>query len=88
VGCGGFLHPQYLAGVLIRLHLALTAQHWLVAALGAVSAITYYVNAVYEEQASIEGFGEAYRRYMDRVPRMNAVLGIIRQVNRHMPGEE
>lgn len=75
-------HPQYLAGVLMNLALALIAQHWSVAALGAVSALTYYPSAVYEEQASIEKFGETYRRYMEQVPRMNIIVGIIRQVSR------
>ena len=80
-------HPQYLAGVLMSLALALIAQHWLVATLGAVAAITDYVSAVYEEQSLIEKFGEAYRSYMDRVPRMNFILGIIRQVRRRTPRE-
>ena len=67
-------HPQYLAGVLMSLALTLIAQHWLVAALGAVAATTYYVSTVYEEQSSVEKFGEASRRYMERVPRMNVIL--------------
>jgi hypothetical protein len=65
VGCGGFLHPQYLAGELIRLPLALTAQFWLIAISGAVAATTCYVSAVYKERARIEIFGEAYRRDME-----------------------
>jgi len=80
-------HPQYLAGVLVCLALALIAQHWLVAAVGAVAAIIYYASAVYGEQSCIKKFGEAYRRYMDRVPRMNFILGIIRQV-RHRASRE
>ncbi|MGD9048499.1 MAG: isoprenylcysteine carboxylmethyltransferase family protein [Anaerolineae bacterium] len=80
-------HPQYLAGVLMNLALSLIAQHWLVATLGAVAGITYYPSAVYEEKASIEKFGETYQRYMERVPRMNVILGIIWQVCRHTPGE-
>jgi protein-S-isoprenylcysteine O-methyltransferase Ste14 len=81
-------HPQYLAGVLMNLALALIAQHWLVAALGAVAAITHYPSAVYEEQASIEKFGATYLRYMQRVPRMNVILGIIRRVGSRAPAEE
>jgi protein-S-isoprenylcysteine O-methyltransferase Ste14 len=79
-------HPQYLAGLLMNLALALVAQHWLVVVLGAVSIITYYPSAILEEQASIKKFGEPYRLYMARVPRMNAIMGIIRQIRRHTPG--
>ena len=62
----------------MRLPLALTAQSWLLAILGAVAAATHYVSAVYGEKSCIERFGEVYRHYMDRVPRMTAILGIIR----------
>ena len=75
-------HPQYLAGVLMAIALALIAQHWLVAALGAVTAVTSYAGTFYEEQSCISQFGDAYRDYADRVPRMNAVLGTIRWLSR------
>jgi protein-S-isoprenylcysteine O-methyltransferase Ste14 len=71
----------------MRLALAFLAQHWLVAPLGAVAAITYYASAVYKEQSSVEKSREAYRRYMERVLRMSVILGIIRRVSRHTPGE-
>jgi protein-S-isoprenylcysteine O-methyltransferase Ste14 len=71
-------HPQYFAGVLVALALPLIAQHWLVAALGAVTAATSYAGTFYEEQSCISQFGDAYRNYAAKVPRMNAVLGIIR----------
>jgi hypothetical protein len=35
-----------------------------------------------EEQSSIERFGDEYRRYMEHVPRMNFVAGIIRLMRR------
>ncbi len=75
-------HPQYLAGVLMSLALALIAQNWLVAVLGVVAAATCYASAVFEEQSLVAKFGTAYQDYMQRVPRMNAVLGIIRQLSR------
>lgn len=75
-------HPQYLAGVLMAFALALIAQHWLVAALGAIAAATSYASTFYEEQSCISQFGDAYRDYADRVPRMNAVLGAIRWLSR------
>ena len=71
-------HPQYLAGVLISLALAMISQHWAVAAVGAIAAVVYYRTTFDEEQASIEKFGQEYIDYMKRVPRMNFVLGIIR----------
>jgi protein-S-isoprenylcysteine O-methyltransferase Ste14 len=44
-------HPQYLAGIMLSLALALIAQHWLVAALGLVAAVTHYVDTFYEEKS-------------------------------------
>jgi protein-S-isoprenylcysteine O-methyltransferase Ste14 len=61
-------------------------QHWLVAALGLVAAVVYYLNTFIEEQGNLEKFGEAYRLYMETVPRMNFVLGIVRRVCRRKAG--
>ncbi len=61
-------HPQYLAGVLMNLALALIAQHWLVAALGAAAAIAYYDSGVCEEQESIKKFGAVYRCFIESPP--------------------
>jgi len=71
-------HPQYLAGILMGLALPLISQHWLVAALGLIVMIILYINTWDEDKANIEKFGEAYRQYMQRVPRLNFLLGIIR----------
>ena len=75
-------HPQYLAGVLISVALPLISQHWLIAVLGLISVPLYYFNTYDEEESNIEKFGEAYKEYMERVPRMNFILGIIRAVGR------
>lgn len=71
-------HPQYLAGILISLGLPLITQHWAVAALGIVTAAIYYLNTFDEEASSIEKFGDPYREYMQRVPRINFLLGACR----------
>ncbi|OFV67902.1 MAG: hypothetical protein SCAL_001277 [Candidatus Syntrophoarchaeum caldarius] len=34
-----------------------------------------------EERGNIEKFGDAYRDYMKRVPRINLIAGIIRQIH-------
>lgn len=73
-------HPQYLGGVLLSAALTMVAQHWLVAALGAVAAVLLYVAAVWEEEDSMGRFGDAYQEYMQRVPRMNLLAGILRRI--------
>jgi len=71
-------HPQYLAGILIGLGLPLISQHWLVALLGVVVIVVTCINTYDEEKASIAKFGDEYRQYMTRVPRLNFLLGIVR----------
>ncbi|MBN1318471.1 MAG: isoprenylcysteine carboxylmethyltransferase family protein [Anaerolineales bacterium] len=73
-------HPQYLAGVLICIALPLISQHWLVAVPGIVAAVIYYMDTYEEEKGCIIKFGDEYRQYMQRVPRMNFILGIIRKI--------
>ncbi len=77
-------HPQYLAGVLMGIALPLITQHWSVLALGVVAAVIYYINTFEEEKGNIEKFGEAYRRYMETIPRLNFILGIIRVARRRL----
>jgi protein-S-isoprenylcysteine O-methyltransferase Ste14 len=71
-------HPQYLAGILIGLSLPLISQHWLVAVLGIIVIVINYVDTFNEEASNIVKFGDEYREYMQRVPRLNFLLGIYR----------
>ena len=73
-------HPQYLAGILMGLAFPLISQHWLVAALGVIVIAINYVDTFEEEASNIAKFGDAYRQYMQRVPRLNFLLGIIRVI--------
>ncbi|MBN2550674.1 MAG: isoprenylcysteine carboxylmethyltransferase family protein [Anaerolineales bacterium] len=73
-------HPQYLAGILFNLALMLLAQHWLVILLGAISAVLIYLDIQTADQEGLEKFGDAYRQYMQRVPQVNFLLGIIRLI--------
>ncbi len=75
-------HPQYLSGVLICVALPLISQHWLVPVPGSVAAVQYYFLAIAEEKQNIEKFGDSYKDYMQRVPRMNFILGFIRAIFR------
>jgi protein-S-isoprenylcysteine O-methyltransferase Ste14 len=75
-------HPQYLAGILMGLALPLISQHWVVAALGILVIVITYLNTYDEEVSTIAKFGDEYRQYMRRVPRVNFLLGIIRLLRR------
>jgi protein-S-isoprenylcysteine O-methyltransferase Ste14 len=75
-------HPQYLAGILLNLALILISQHWLIAVLGFPAMILMYIDLKKADQLAIEKFGDAYREYMDRVPQINFILGILRQIRR------
>jgi protein-S-isoprenylcysteine O-methyltransferase Ste14 len=71
-------HPQYLAGVLISIGLPLITLHWTVIVLGIIAIAINYQSTFDEEQNCLEKFGEDYTRYMERVPRLNFMLGLIR----------
>ena len=72
-------HPQYLGGILsIFVATLLFYPHWLFAVLGIPGAAILYWRTKEEEKRLIERFGGEYRAYIQRVPRMNLILGIIR----------
>jgi protein-S-isoprenylcysteine O-methyltransferase Ste14 len=72
-------HPQSgTAGLVMCLGLMLITQHWGSVVLGIPAMILIYVDLLSADQRCIEKFGDAYRRYIERVPRVNFVSGIIR----------
>jgi protein-S-isoprenylcysteine O-methyltransferase Ste14 len=75
-------HPQYLAGILLNLALMLLSQHWLIILLGFPAMVLMYIDIQKADQHEIEKFGDDYLTYMDRVPQINFVLGIFRQLQR------
>jgi protein-S-isoprenylcysteine O-methyltransferase Ste14 len=72
-------HPQYLAGMLLSAALILVTQHWLIVAIGVPVMVLGYADMVKADQDLIEKFGDDYRRYMERVPRANVVVGVVRR---------
>ncbi len=71
-------HPQYVAGMLFNLALMLLAQHWLIIAIGSISAVLIYLVIRQADNDGVEKFGDEYRLYMQRVPRANFLRGLIR----------
>lgn len=73
-------HPQYLGGILaLFLTTLFLYPHWLFVVLGVPGVLVLYFSTISEEKRLTERFGDEYMDYMERVPRMNIVLGIIRR---------
>lgn len=72
-------HPMYLSFMLISLGLVLLSQHWLNLALALALMGLLYNDMRREERSNLDKFGEAYERYIERVPRINIVLGVRRR---------
>lgn len=72
-------HPQYTGGIYaIFITTILAYPHWLFVVLGIPGIIVCYLSTLSEDQRLIQQFGDAYLEYMQRVPRTNVFLGIIR----------
>ena len=71
-------HPQYLGFILFVYGLVLISQHWLSVFSGIMGSALFYKDVLREEQMSIAKFGDEYKRYMKKVPRMNPLQGVIR----------
>lgn len=71
-------HPMYLSFILFVVSLILISQHWLSLIFCIPIIIYFYIYMGREEESSINKFGDEYRRYMQRVPRMNLIWGIIK----------
>ena len=74
-------HPEFLGHILIIFALVIISQHWINFIVGAILIVLLCL-AMIEEERNIEKFGNAYRDYMKRVPRINLIAGIIKQINR------
>jgi len=75
-------HPQYLGYILLFSGFALLSQHWVTYLIAAGGVVVLYTQAVAEERFCLEQFGNAYERYLARVPRFNLVLGLWRFLKR------
>ena len=74
-------HPQYLGGIFaIFMTTLLWYPHWLFGMLGVVGTVVVYMGCREEDQRLIHQFGEDYKNYMQKVPRMNLLVGITRLV--------
>jgi protein-S-isoprenylcysteine O-methyltransferase Ste14 len=57
-------------------------QHWIVILLGIPIIPLTYIDLLNADKRLIKKFGAEYNQYMQRVPRANFVLGVIRRLRR------
>ena len=77
-------HPQYTGGIYTCFITTLFwYPHWLFAILGIIGAVFLYLSTKEEDKRLIKKFGDEYLAYMDKVPRMNIFLGIVRILRSH-----
>lgn len=75
-------HPQWLSWIMFSIALILFTQHWLSLVLGALAIYMVYFQTCDMDKSLIGKFGKSYTRYMQEVPKMNFLLGIIRLYQR------
>ena len=71
-------HPQYLGYMMLAAAFSLLSQRWYAVVLGGTALVFFYLHACREEELLVARFGEPYSQYMNRVPRFNAPLGVVR----------
>ena len=71
-------HPQFTTFMIWAIAAMLLFQHWIIIVLGIPIILLTYIDLLRADQRNIEKFGDDYKKYMQKVPRANFVLGIIR----------
>lgn len=71
-------HPQTLGFILLMFASILVSQHWFSVVFGVPIIVYAYMSERREEESNIDKFGDDYKRYMQRVPRNNVLVGILR----------
>jgi protein-S-isoprenylcysteine O-methyltransferase Ste14 len=71
-------HPQYITLFLWSFAGMFLFQHWIVIIVGIPIMPLTYIDLINADKDGIRKFGDTYRQYMNRVPRANFFLGIIR----------
>ena len=75
-------HPQFTTWILWAIAGMLLFQHWIIILLGIPIIPLTYIDLLRADKRLIEKFGGDYKQYMQKVPRANFLLGIIRLLQR------
>ena len=75
-------HPMYLGGLVMFFSHIFFGQNWMTAVNTVIGVVCCYFIILSGDQRNIEKFGDEYKGYMQKVPRMNFFAGIFRLVRR------
>ena len=75
-------HPMVLGGILVLVAFFFISQHWLSAVFCVFMIISGYLIILKEEKENIRKFGNTNKKYVNKVPRMNIILGIIKKLKK------
>ncbi len=75
-------HPLYLGWLLTYPAAMLVSQHWLIVVLGVVGVASIEAITRLADRELSAKFGPEYERYMEQVPRLNMLRGIVRKIRR------
>ena len=77
-------HPQYITFIFWAIAGMLLFQHWIVIILGIPVIPLTYIDLIKADKDGIKKFGNDYKEYMKRVPRVNFFLVIIRKFSKRI----
>jgi len=75
-------HPYWLCWILLSISLTLLSQHIIMITLAMIAISIIYLETFSLDKGLIEKFGEDYKEYKKKVPRMNLIFGIIKYMLR------
>jgi protein-S-isoprenylcysteine O-methyltransferase Ste14 len=73
-------HPMYLGAMLLFLSWVFFLPHWTIVLISSANIAIVYWFILQGERQNITKFGDTYRRYMETVPRINLLAGLIRRL--------
>jgi protein-S-isoprenylcysteine O-methyltransferase Ste14 len=80
-------HPMYLGAMIMFFSHISFGQNWIVAISTIVGIVCCYLIILSGDERNIEKFGDDYKAYMQKVPRVNLLLGLIRLLRRKREGK-
>ena len=73
-------HPMYLGAMVLFLSWIFFLPHWIIVLISSANIAIVYWSILQGERLNITKFGDTYVRYMETVPRINLLAGLIRRL--------